>query len=49
MEPVAIPKTIDDPLHILLWSADEILPFMVCMLIDQFIPSLAVGFIAVKS
>ena len=53
MEPVAIPKTIDDPLHILLWSADEIVPFMVCMLtgmlIDQFIPSLAVGFIVVKS
>ena len=53
MEPVAIPKTIDDPLHILLCSADEIVPFMVCMLtgmlIDQFIPSLAVGFIAVKS
>lgn len=41
MEPVAIPKTIDDPIHILLWSADEMVPFMVCMLtgmlIDQFI------------
>lgn len=45
MEPVAIPKTIDDPIHLLLWSANEIVPFMVCMLtgmlIDQFIPALA--------
>ena len=52
MEPVAIPKTIDDPIHLLLWSADEIVPFMVCMLtgmlIDQFIPALALGVIAVK-
>jgi conjugal transfer pilus assembly protein TraL len=52
MEPVAIPKTIDDPIHLLRWSADEIVPFMVCMLtgmlIDQFIPALAIGAIAVK-
>lgn len=52
MEPVAIPQSIDDPIHILLWSADEIVPFMVSMLtgmlIDQFIPGLALGFIAVK-
>ena len=47
MEPVAIPKSIDEPIHILLWSADEMVPFMVCMLtgmlIDHFIPALAVG------
>lgn len=52
MEPVAIPKTIDDPIHLLLWSADKIVPFMVCMLtgmpIDQFIPALAIGAITVK-
>ena len=52
MEPVAIPKTIDDPIHILLWSADEMVPFMVCMLtgmlIDHFIPALAVGALAVR-
>ncbi|MEI8573870.1 MULTISPECIES: type IV conjugative transfer system protein TraL [Methylomonas] len=52
MEPVAIPQSIDDPIHILLWSADEIVPFMVSMLtgmlIDQFIPGMALGFIAVK-
>ena len=52
MEPVAIPRSIDDPIHILLWSADEIVPFMVCiltgMLIDHFIPALAIGLIAVK-
>jgi conjugal transfer pilus assembly protein TraL len=52
MEPVAIPKTIDDLIHLLLWSADEIVPFMVCMLsgmlIDQFIPALALEAIAVK-
>jgi conjugal transfer pilus assembly protein TraL len=53
MEPVAIPKTIDDPIHILLWSADEIVPFMVCMLtgmlIDHLLPALAIGVIAVKT
>ena len=52
MEPVAIPQSIDDPIHILLWSADEIVPFMVCMLtgmlIDHFISALAIGLIAVK-
>ena len=52
MEPVAIPKTIDDPILILLWNADKIVPFRVCMLtgmlIDQFIPALAIGVIAVK-
>jgi conjugal transfer pilus assembly protein TraL len=52
MEPVAIPKTIDDPIHLLLWSADEIVPFMVCMLtgmlVDQLLPSLAMGVFAVK-
>jgi conjugal transfer pilus assembly protein TraL len=52
MEPVAIPKTIDDPIHILLWGADEIVPFMVCMLtgmlINHFILALAFAVIAVK-
>jgi len=52
MDPIAIPKSIDDPIHILLWSADEIVPFMVCMLtgmlVDHFIPALAMGAIAVK-
>ena len=52
MEPVPIPQTIDDHIHILLWSADEMVPFMVCiltgMLIDQFIPALAITAIAVK-
>ncbi|WGS85101.1 type IV conjugative transfer system protein TraL [Methylomonas sp. UP202] len=52
MEPVAIPQAIDNPIHILLWSADEIVPFMVCMLtgmlIDHFIPALVIGLIAVK-
>ena len=52
MEPVAIPQSIDDPIHILLWSADEMVPFMVCMmtgmLIDQFIPALVLAVIAVK-
>ena len=45
MEPVTLPRSIGDPLHILLWSADEIAPFIVSMLagilIDQFIPCLA--------
>jgi conjugal transfer pilus assembly protein TraL len=52
MEPVAITKTIADPIHLLLRSAGGIVPIMVCMLtgmlIDQFIPALAFGVIAVK-
>lgn len=52
MEPVAIPQSIDEPIHILLWSADEMVPFMVCMLtgmlIDHFMPALAVGALAVR-
>jgi len=34
MEPVAIPQSLDDPIHILPWSADEIVPFIVSILTE---------------
>ena len=33
MEPVSIPSYIDDPSHFLLWSADEIAPLMLGLVI----------------
>ncbi len=33
MEPVKIPRRIDDPPHLLLWSADEFAPMLVGLVI----------------
>ena len=38
MEPVAIPQSIDDPIHILLWSADEIVPFHMGAELTRLLP-----------
>lgn len=44
-----IPGTLDEPPLVLIWSADEIAPFLlfVClgMIIDQIIPAIAVGWL----
>ena len=40
MSAVTVPQTIDDPVHLLLWSADEIIPFLVCMLTGMLIDQL---------
>jgi len=36
MEPVQIPKMIDDPPHVLLWSADEMAPVALGLVIGMF-------------
>lgn len=37
MEPVTIPRRIDDPPHLLLWSVDEMAPLMVGLLFGMMI------------
>lgn len=37
MEPISIPTRVDDPPHILLWSADELAPIIIGMLIGMMI------------
>ncbi|MVF24175.1 type IV conjugative transfer system protein TraL [Methylocaldum sp. BRCS4] len=52
MEPVSLPKYIDDPIHLILWPADEMAAFVTCliggMLIGQLILAVAIGVMAVK-
>jgi conjugal transfer pilus assembly protein TraL len=36
MEPVSIPSYIDDPPHFLLWSADEMAPILLGLVIGIF-------------
>jgi len=33
MKPVKIPRRIDEPFHLLLWSADELLPMLIGLVI----------------
>jgi conjugal transfer pilus assembly protein TraL len=53
MSAVTVPQTIDDPVHLLLWSADEIIPFLVCMLTgmlaDHFLMASLAGLFSVKA
>lgn len=48
MKPVRVPARIDDPPHFLLWSADEMAPIMIGVvigvIIKQFLICTAVGF-----
>ena len=37
MEPIIIPKYIDDPITLLIWSADEFVPFAAVLLIGMLI------------
>lgn len=36
MEPIVIPRSIDDSPHLLLWSSDEMVPIMVALLLGIF-------------
>lgn len=45
MEPIKIPQRIDDPPHILLWSADEILPMMLGLIIGIIIKQALICFL----
>ena len=52
MSPTPIPKYIDDPPHLLLWSADEFVPLALALLVgiflDQKLICLAAGLLAVR-
>ena len=53
MEPVTIPKHIDEPITLLIWSADEFVPFAVVvmfgMLIGQLTISLILSVVVIKA
>lgn len=36
-EPIKLPRTIDDPPEILLWSSDEMIPMLFCVCVGIFI------------
>ena len=52
MQPTKIPKYIDDPPHLLMWSADEFVPIIIALVVgifaDQKLIFLAVGELGVK-
>lgn len=37
MEPVKIPRRVDEPPHLLLWSADELLPMLIGLVVGVVI------------
>jgi len=39
MDPVQIPRRIDEPPHVMLWSLDEVAPIMLGMVIGAFVGS----------
>jgi conjugal transfer pilus assembly protein TraL len=45
VEPVTLPKHIDDPITLLIWSADEFVPFAVVMLLGILIGQLTLSLI----
>jgi conjugal transfer pilus assembly protein TraL len=53
MEPVNIPKHIDDPVTLLVWSADEFVPaaflMMLGMLIGQLLIMLILSVVVIKA
>lgn len=53
MEPVTLPKHIDDPVTLLIWSADEFAPAAFCLilgvLVGQVTVMLGVSVVAIKT
>jgi conjugal transfer pilus assembly protein TraL len=53
MEPITVPKHIDDPVTLLVWSADEFVPaaflMMLGMLIGQLLIMLVLSVIVLKA
>jgi conjugal transfer pilus assembly protein TraL len=45
VEPITIPKYIDDPITLLIWSADEFVPFAAVLLIGMLIGQLSIALI----
>ncbi|QSV17592.1 type IV conjugative transfer system protein TraL [Photobacterium ganghwense] len=42
MKPVEIPRRIDDPIHALLWSLDELLPISIGMVVGVMLGKAAI-------
>jgi conjugal transfer pilus assembly protein TraL len=42
MEPVTIPKYVDDPITLLVWSADEFVPAVLMLMLGMFIGQLTI-------
>lgn len=45
MAPIPLPKYIDDPITLLIWSADEFVPFAAVLLIGMLIGQLSIALI----
>ena len=45
MEPITLPKYIADPITLLIWSADEFVPFAAVLLIGMLIGQLSIALI----
>ena len=45
MNPIIIPKYIDDPITLLIWSADEFVPFAAVLLIGMLIGQLSIALV----
>ncbi|TDX26810.1 conjugal transfer pilus assembly protein TraL [Modicisalibacter xianhensis] len=45
MEPVRIPSRIDDPVHVLLWSLDELAPMFCGLILGMAIGQATIGFL----
>ncbi len=45
MEPITLPRQIDDPSTLLVWSADEFVPFMLILLIGVLAGQLLIALV----
>ena len=53
MQHISIPRDVDEPVTLLLWRADEFVPFFLVvafgMLLGQLLPALGAAWLAVRS
>ena len=45
MEPIQLPRHIDDPVTLLIWSADEFVPFMLILLLGVLMGQLLIALV----
>lgn len=45
MEPVRIPSRIDDPIHVLMWSLDEMAPIFAGLILGIAVGQAMIGFV----
>lgn len=46
MKPIRIPRRVDEPPHILLWSSDELAPMLLGLVVGVFIGKAFICFVA---